>query len=461
MDVSTHPLAVSGVGRLLFKYAAPSIVSMLVGALYNIVDQIFIGHSVGILGNAATNVTLPLVTICMSVALLIGVGGASNFNLEMGRGHAEKAARIAANAISFMAISGLTIAIIAKLGLRPMLLAFGGTEEVMPYAAAYASVISLGMPFLIMSVGGSHLIRADGSPRYSMFCNLLGAVMNVFLNWILMFKLGMGIAGAAWGTTISLMISWSLSATYAVKFRSADIRAGYFMPNAKRLLAIASLGLGSSFNQLAMMCVQVTLNNTLTRYGALSIYGANIPLAAAGIITKVNMIFLAFVIGLGQGGQPVIGFNYGAGNYSRVKRALALNLGMATIISVIAFICFQLFPKEIIKNFGEGSDAYYHFVERYFRIFLFMTFVNGIQPVTAQFFTSIGKAVIGLLISLTRQILFLLPLVMFFPRLWGIDGIMYAGPVADSAAALLAFAFIYREVLGMKKLGARKDTASR
>jgi Na+-driven multidrug efflux pump len=330
----------------------------------------------------------------------------------------------------------------------------------MPYAVTYTSITSFGVPFLIMSVGGSHLIRADGSPRYSMFCNLFGAVLNVFLNWMLMFRFDMGIAGAAWGTTISLMASCFLSALYAVKFRTADIRAGYFMPNAKRLLAIVSLGSGSSFNQLAMMCVQITLNNTLAHYGALSIYGANIPLAASGIITKVNMIFLAFVIGLGQGGQPIIGFNYGAGNYSRVKRALALNLVMATILSAIAFMCFQLFPKEIIKNFGEGSDAYYHFVERYFRVFLFMTFVNGIQPVTAQFFTSIGKAVIGFLISLTRQILFLLPLVIFFPMLWGIDGIMYAGPVADSAAALLAFAFIYRENLNIKRLEARKDAAA-
>jgi putative MATE family efflux protein len=372
-DAASHPLATVGVGRLLLRYAAPSIVSMLVGALYNIVDQIFIGRVVGMLGNAATNVAFPLVTICASVTLLLGVGGSSNFNLEMGRGNRENAGRIAANAFSFMAIFGVVIFAVARLTLRPVLIAFGSTAEVMPYAYTYTSITSLGIPFMVMSIAGTHLIRSDGSPRYSMACNLVGAVSNVILNAVFMFWLDMGIAGAAWGTTIAQFISWLMVVRYVARYKTVRLQASYFVPKLKKLAVIASLGAGACFNQLAMMCVQVTLNNVLTYYGARSIYGANIPLAAAGIITKVNMILISVLIGLGQGGQPILGFNYGARNYKRVRMAFVLILGMATVLAFTAFACFQFFPREIISVFGEGSDEYYRFVERYFRIFLFMT----------------------------------------------------------------------------------------
>jgi putative MATE family efflux protein len=427
---------------------------MLVGALYNIVDQIFIGHSVGMLGNAATNVAFPIGTICMSLSLLLGVGGASNFNLEMGRGNRENAGVIAAGAVTFMGLSGLAVFVVVRLFLARILSAFGATTEVMPYALTYTSIVSLGMPFMIMSIGCTHLIRADGSPRYSMVCNVTGALMNVVLNSILMFGFDMGIAGAAWGTVISQFISWALAVRYIARYRSVPLLKNYFIPRLSKLAAISSLGAGSCVNQLSMMCVQVTLNNVLTHYGALSVYGANVPLAAAGIITKVNMIFIAVVVGLSQGGQPIIGFNYGARNYARVKRTFRLVISASTGLSFVVFLCFQLFPSEIISLFGGGSDEYYRFVERYFRIFLFMTVANGVQPVTATFFTSIGKATRGVFMSLTRQILFLLPLVLIFPRFWGIDGVMYAGPVADTAAVCLAAVFLFREFREMGALEA-------
>ncbi len=453
-DAQSHPLATGGVGRLLLRFAIPSIISMLVGALYNIVDQIFIGRGVGILGNAATNVAFPLVTICMSTALLLGIGGASNFNLELGRGNREKAGRIAANAIAFAAIAGIVICIVIRILLRPLLFAFGATEQVFSYAATYTGITSLGMPLLIMSVCGSHLIRADASPRYAMFCNVAGAGLNVILDPIFIFTLGMGIAGAAWATVISQFVSWSLVVYRLMRFHNAPLLREWFIPRAWALATIARLGAASCFNQLSMMCVQIAMNNTLTHYGAQSVYGSEIPLAAAGIITKVNMIFISIVIGLAQGGQPIIGFNYGARNYARVRATFRFTLGISLLLSGIAFVCFQIYPRQIIDFFGEGTPEYYRFVERFFRIFLFMTFVNGIQPVTANFFTSIGKAGRGFFISLTRQIIFLLPLILLFPRYWGIDGLMYAGPVADLAAALLAAVFITRELREMKRLEA-------
>ena len=201
-----------------------------------------------------------------------------------------------------------------------------------------------------------------------------------------------------------------------------------------------------------MAVVQIVLNNTLAHYGALSIYGSDIPLACAGIISKVNMIFMSFVIGISQGVQPIIGFNYGAALYRRVKKSYLLALAVATGLSLAAFACFQLFPRQIISIFGTGSEMYYQFSERYFRIYMFLTLINGIQPVTSNFFNSIGKARLGVFMSLTRQILFLLPLIVIFPLFVGIDGVMYAGPIADGAAAIVCGLFTVRELRELTRL---------
>ncbi|MDR1375965.1 MAG: MATE family efflux transporter [Synergistaceae bacterium] len=451
-DVAGHPLATGKVSGLLLKFAIPSIISMLVGALYNIVDQVFIGHSVGILGNAATNVAFPLVTICMSLSLLLGIGGASNFNLELGKGNPERAGRIVANAITYAVTIGVVLCAVVLLLLRPLLRSFGATDEVFSHAVTYTSITSLGMPFLIVSACGSHLIRADGSPTYSMLCNLTGALLNTVLDPLFIFGFGMGIAGAAWATTLSQAVSCAMAVRHLMRFRSVPLARDYFRPRLSELKAIASLGSSACFNQLSMMCVQIAMNNTLTRYGASSIYGSNVPLAAVGVITKVNMIFFSTVIGIAQGGQPIIGFNYGAGNYARVEKTFWLISSCGTAVSIVSFLCFQLFPRQIISLFGSGSEEYYLFADRFFRIFLLMTFTSGILPSTATFFTSIGKAMRGFLVALTKQILFLLPLILIFPRFWGIDGVMYAGPVADSAAAILAAVLITTELRRMRKI---------
>ena len=209
-----------------------------------------------------------------------------------------------------------------------------------------------------------------------------------------------------------------------------------------------------------MGVVQIVLNNTLAHYGALSIYGSDIPLACAGIISKVNMIFMSFVIGISQGVQPIIGFNYGAALYRRVKKSYLLALAVATGLSLAAFACFQLFPRQIISIFGTGSEMYYQFSERYFRIYMFLTLINGIQPVTSNFFNSIGKARLGVFMSLTRQILFLLPLIVIFPLFMGIDGVMYAGPIADGAAAIVCGLFTVRELRELTRLQQKTEKAN-
>ena len=455
-----NPLGYEPIGALLRKFAIPSIIAMLVSALYNLVDQIFIGHGVGILGNAATNVAFPLTTICIATALLLGIGGAANFSLALGAGDEKKAAGIAGNAISWMVLSGVAIMILVRLFLHPLVVAFGATQEVLPYALSYTGITSFGIPFLIVSSGVSNLIRADGSPHYSMACMMVGAVINTILDPVFIFGLHMGVAGAALATVIGQAVSGLIALRYALYFRTIRLTREDLRPSPRLLGSIAALGMAGCFNQLAMLVVQVALNNTLTYYGAQSVYGAEIPLACAGIIIKVNMISFSFVLGISQASQPIVGFNYGAKRYDRVRQTYKLAAIAATVISCIGFACFQLFPRQIISAFGPGTEEYYLFAERFFRIFLFFTFVNGIQPVTSNFFTSIGRAFRGVILSMTRQILFLLPLILLLPRLFGgVDGVMYAGPIADFAAFALAVTMVLREMKTLRKLELHPECA--
>lgn len=447
-----NPLGTEKVGRLLAKYAVPSIISMLVSALYNIVDQFFIGQSVGMLGNAATNVAFPLSTLCTALALLFGVGGAANFNLSMGAGDRENGAKYVGNAVTLLALFGIFLCIAVKAFLHPLMALFGAEAEVMDYAVIYTGITSVGFPFLIFSTGGSALVRADGSPRYSMFCMLTGAIVNTVLDAVLIFHFQLGMAGAAWATVAGQIVSALMVLGYLLRFKTVRLTPRHFLPTLRHSLKIAALGASNSFNQVAMMLVQIVMNNTMTHYGELSIYGRDIPLACSGIIAKVGMIFFSLVIGISQGLQPIIGFNYGARKYQRVRETYWLAIRAGAIISVFAFLCFQLLPRQIIGLFGEGSPEYFQFAERYFRIFLFFTIINFIQPIAANFFTSIGKATRGIILSLTRQILFLLPLLLILPLFFGIDGVMYAGPISDFTAAILAVAFSLAELRRMKSL---------
>lgn len=443
---TNNPLGVQPVNRLLSQFAIPSIISMLVGSLYNIVDQFFIGQRVGELGNAATNIAFPLSTSCLALALLIGIGGSSAFNLAMGSGHEKRAVNIMGNAVVLLAGSGLVLSIITLLFLKPLLLFFGSPKSVLPYAMEYTKITAFGFPFLLLSTGGGHLIRADGRPRITMLCNLVGAVLNTILDALFVFGLNLGMSGAALATIIGQIVSGDLAIGYLMHGKTVTIRRENLRIKWENVTRIASLGMAPCSNQVAMMVVQIIMNQSLKHYGSHSIYGENIPIACAGIITKVNMIFMSFVIGLSQGLQPIASFNYGAGKKGRVKEAYIKAISIGAVLAVIAFLMFQFFPRQIISIFGDGSELYYQFAIRYFHVFLFFTFVNFMQPITSNFFTAIGKPKVGSFLALTRQILFLLPLILLFPLFLGIDGIMYAGPVADCLAAVVCFIMVYREL---------------
>ena len=446
-----NPLGAAPVGGLILKFAIPAIISMLVSAMYNIVDQIFIGQGVGMLGNAATNVAFPVTTIATALALLLGIGGASNYNLEMGAGREQRASSIAGTALSTLVITGAVLALVVLLFLRPLLGLFGATTDVMPYAVDYLGITAVGLPFYVLSIGGNHIVRADRSPTYSMTCVLTGAVINTILDPLFIFGFGWGIKGAAWATVIGQVVSGILVIIYFGKFRKMYLETGMLKPSAECLKAIVSLGMASCINQIAMAIVQIVMNNILRYYGGLSVYGSDIPIACVGVISKVNQVFMAICIGISQGCQPIWGFNYGAKKYDRVRLAYRYSMIACTAIATVFFLCFQLFPHQIVSIFGTGSDLYFQFAERYLKIFMFMTFANGIQPMSSGFFTSIGKAKLGIVMSLTRQVLFLLPLIIVFSLIMGIDGVMYAGPIADAAAFVLAILFARRELGAMKK----------
>ena len=298
---AVNPLGTAPVGSLLKKFAIPSIISMVVNALYNIVDQIFIGQGVGMLGNAATNVAFPMTTITVAVSLLLGIGGASNFNLALGRKQTDRARRIAGTAFGTLLIFGLVLCLTIRSFLNPIVLACGATDQTLPYSLSYVGITSLGFPFVMLATGGSHMIRADGKPTYSMLASLSGALINTVLDPLFIFVFGWGIKGAAWATVIGQIFSACMILFYLPKYLKGSLKLKDLIPKADCLKAIISLGSAACLNQIAITIVQILMNNTLRHYGSLSVYGSDIPLAVVGIVMKINMLFLSVVIGLSQG----------------------------------------------------------------------------------------------------------------------------------------------------------------
>lgn len=459
-DPKSNPLGTEPIGKLMTKFAIPSIIAMLVGSVYNIVDQLFIGHMVGPLGNAATNVAFPFTTVCIALSLLFGIGAASCFNLAMGEGSTEKAGYYIGNGAFMLTFFGVVLLVITELFCEPLLKLFGSPEEVMPYALAYTRVVAIGFPFLLLTTGGGHLIRADGSPKMTMFTNVSGAVINVFLDalFVVVFKWGM--AGAAFATILGQIFSGIIVLWYLKHWKTIPLLKAHFVPSFAVSARVASIGCASFFNQLAILLVQVVMNNTLLYYGSQSVYGASIPIACCGIVMKVNMIFFSICIGIAQGSQPIESFNYGARQFDRVRGAYFFGCVASAVVSFIAFAGFQLFPKEILLMFGNGSPEYIEFGTNFFRLFLKLTCVNFLQPMTATLFTSIGKPIKGVFLSLTRQCIFFIPLLLVLPLKMGILGVFYVGPIADGAAMIAALVMAVFEFRAMKKLEAEDAAAA-
>ena len=451
----TNPLGTDRISTLVARFAVPSIIAMLVSAVYNIADQLFIGNAVGTLGNAATNIAFPLSMLCTSLALLFGIGGAASFNLHMGAGRKEEAPYYIGNSITMLLSLGFLLLLITELFLNPLLVLFGSPADVLPLAEQYVRVTAVGFPFLILTIGSGHLIRADGNPKMAMFVTVSGAVINIVLDALFVFGFQWGMYGAAWATVIGQIISAAIAIRYLMHYHTVTLEKQHFIPSGKVLAQICSLGMSSGINQIAMMIVQIVMNNLLKHYGAQSVYGESIPIACAGIVMKVNQLYFSIIIGLSQGSQPIESFNYGAKQYKRVKDAFLLAASVGAVVSIISFLLFQLFPETDPWSVRKRkSKNILSSVSTIFRAFLFFTWLNFLQPISSMFFSSIGKAYKGTFLSLTRQIMFLLPLIVALPHFFGIMGVLYAGPIADLLSFAVGLSMVIVEFKHINKLEA-------
>ena len=451
-----NPLGEKPVGKLLLQFAIPSIISTLVAALYNMVDQIFIGQRIGYLGNAATTVAFPLTYINGALTLLFSNGAAVNFNLNSGRGDKEEALTFAGNGLSLLTVEGLCLALAVGIFTPWMVNVFGSTGEVFPYALTYMRIIAVGLPFLAITSGGTLLVRSDGSPRYALWCSLSGVLLNFVLDWLFLFPLGMGIAGAAWATVIGQVVSAVLLVIYLFRFKTGKLERRHFRVTWERTKRIAAIGAAASFNQAAMMLMNTVRNNTLRKYGALSVYGASEALAASGVVHKVNHLFYSTIIGCGVGASPIMSFNYGAKKYKRVMETYKLILRYALIVGAVETAVFWLFPDQILRLFGSGAAGYRDFAVRFMHEFMLMVIVAGVPTASMHVMTAVGKAKRGILISLSKQAALII-LMLSLPRLLGIDGVLWAGPVADVLAAVMSMVVLRPEFRAMQEAAERLE----
>ena len=444
-----NPLATAPIGSLMLKYAVPSVVALVVNALYNIVDQIFIGWGVGTLGNSATNVIFPLNMVVTALALLFGDGGAACLSLELGRKRQKDAEDGANNTFFWLIAAGIVMLLLCMIFLEPLTSLLGATTDNRSYALAYGKIVILGFPFVIIGCGMCSLIRADGTPQLTMIGMIVGCVANVLLDALFVLGFHWGMEGAAWATVIGQVLNFAISMWYVPRFKTVRISLGQMKPRFRLLKKIAGLGVSSFISQFAIAVIMAVINFYLVRYGTASKYGPDIPLAAFGIVMKFNTIMVSIVTGIGTGAQPIIGYNYGRSDRKRVTAAFRTAAGAATVVAVLCFASFQLFPVQLTALFGEQGDLYKEFSVMSFRIFTLLSFCNGFQVVSAIFFQSIGRPVISGLISFSRQIIFLIPAIMVLCSRIGLKGVLWAGPVADGLAFLLALLLVAREMTAL------------
>lgn len=445
-------LGTEKIGKLLKIFAIPSIISLVVNALYNMVDQIFIGWGVGYLGNGATNIVFPIVTICLAFSLMFGDGTSSYLSLKLGEKKQKEAEKGVGSGIIGGAIVSIILCAIVLIFLPQLLNLFGCTDALRDYAIEYGVVIAIGIPFMMIGTILNSIIRADGSPKYSMISMVVGAVLNIILDPIFIFDWGlnMGVTGAAIATVLSQFVTFILNVLYIRKFKTIKLTKESFKPNFKAVATIAKFGISSFITQMAIVVVITVQNIVFNQYGELSRFGAEIPITVLGIVMKINQILASIVIGIAAGSQPIVGFNYGAKKYDRVKQTLKIVLGLSAIVSIIGFILFQAIPEQLISIFGSGDALYNEFACIAFRQFLLLTIVNGIQIASGIFFQAIGKPGKSAFLTLSRQILFFVPAAIILARFFDVMGVIYAGPVADGLAFVIAAILL---VIEMKKLG--------
>lgn len=428
-------LGTEKIGKLLAKFAIPGIISMVVNSLYNIVDQIFIGQGVGYLGNGATTVIFPMITFAMAFSLLFGDGSATFLSLKLGEKKEDEAARgTGAGIIGFVGI-GIIITILYLIFLEPLCKLFGASEAILPYAKDYGRIITYGLPFCAVCAGGASIIRADGNPKFNMIGLFAGTIINVVLDPIFIFVFHWGVKGAAFATILGQFANAVLNIYYfSKKMRNVSLNRFVFRKSISYIPRVSKLGISSFITQMALVVAMATRNNVLVTYGAKSKYGSDIPVTTLGITMKTFTIIMSIVLGLSAGAQPIFGYNYGSGKYDRVKKTFKLVAVLSTIICTVAFFLAQFKPLAIISIFGSESDLYNEFAMKCMRIYLMLIPTVGIQIMSGIFFQALGYPVQASILSLSKQIIFQLPVTILLPVFMGVEGVLWAGPVSDVLA---------------------------
>lgn len=451
MSSSQNILGTGPIGRLMARFAIPSVTAMLVNTLYNIVDQIFIGRGVGYLGNGAANVVGLITMVTLSLSLWIGDGAAALYSLSLGEGKPERAAQSAGQALTLISAVSLGVMAVCLLFFDPILRLFGCTDVLLPYARDYGFLIVLGLPLIMIATSLNALIRADGSPRYAMVSMMVGAVINGCLDPLFIFGLGWGIRGAAAATLIGQAVTLALCARYLVRFQHIHLERGLFRLRWAAVRRILGLGISSLIDQVSFTLVMAVNNNLIVHYGALTAYGSEIPLTAYGVAMKVQEMVFTLVLGLAIGMQPIVGYNYGARQFSRVRKAYGLAIGVGTAVSALAALLFVLCPGPIIRLFGAQQDPlYYAFSQKFFQTYFLLYLFFGFQTITGVFFQAIGKPTKAAALSLSYQLAFKVLSALVLCALMGLDGVLWSGPVAEALAFVLAGLFVLRELKGMK-----------
>lgn len=447
-----NPLGVRPVKRLLFSFSIPAIISCLVNSVYNIVDQIFIGQGVGYLGNAATTIAFPLMTIIMAFATLIGSGGSAYAALRLGEGR-KREALLTLNNLLVIAIGlGILLAATGLIFLKPILTLFGATETTMPYAIDYTSIVLMGVPFSVISIALSNMARTDGHPRMSMYGILIGAALNTVLDPIYIFVLDWGVKGAAIATITAQFVSTVVLCYYFLKKGRMRFTRRYMKPVGRVWYKIFSLGISSGITALVACIMQVVMNNSLVYYGNQTEITGDVALSAMGIVMKIAMILASVCIGFGIGAQPILGFNLGAKKYARVRHTYLLAVSIATGSILIGWAVCQLAPHVVLSLFGKENQTFTDFAVRCLRIYLGGIFCAGFQIVSTNYFQATGQPLKASLLSMLRQLILLIPLLLILPLFFGLNGLLYAGPCADIGSAVIVALFILPE---MRKLNRR------
>lgn len=451
-QTETNVLGYEKIGKLLRIYAIPSIISMLVNALYNIVDQVFIGQGIGYLGTGATNIIFPLTIAFASFSLMLGDGASAYLRLKLGEGEKDKAAKGAANGILLSVIISIIFVTVVLLFFPQFLNLFGCTPELEPYAKDYGYIAAVGFPFFAICATINSIIRADGSPGFAMGSMLVGSVLNIILDPILMFTFGLGIKGAALATVISQITTFMLNVLRLRKLKSIKLK-GNLKLNFSITINIVKLGISSFITQVFATIVMGIQNNLLKTYGALSVYGSEIPISATGVIFKAVEILNSIVMGLAVGSQPIIGYNYGAKNFDRVKKTLRTVILYGLIVSVVVVALFQAIPDKIILLFGGGgNDFYIEFSKISFRLYTILMIGSSVTVPVVSFLQAIGKGGKSALLSMVRQAIVPILGMFVIGHFFGIFGVVSTRAIADGVALLLSFVLLVGELHFINKM---------